>query len=174
MVRLFAVDSSLYFSSSSLQDIESIINHDLCLLSVWARQWLVTFILSKTDAMLFALQLVKNFPSLIVDNTPIKFVEHNKHLGLIFSNDGKWHKHIDNILKSASKIIGLMCILKFELNRNALTHIYISYIRPITEYASVVWDGCSEQDSILLERLLNEAARIVTGSTRSVSFYNFL
>ena len=56
---------------------------------------------------------------------------------------------------------------KFELN-----HIYIPYIRPIIEYASVVWDGCSEQDSILLERLQNEAARIVTELARSVSLDN--
>ena len=111
--------------SSSLQDIEGIINHDLCLLRAWERQWLVTFNHNKTDAVLFALRLVVNFPSLIFDNIPIKFVEHHKHLGLTFSNDGKWNKHIDNILKSASKIFGLMRKLKFELNRNATNHTYM-------------------------------------------------
>ena len=99
LVRLFADDSSLYFSSSSLQDIEGIINHDFCLFSAWARQWLVTCNPSKTDAMLFALRLAENFPSLIFNYTPINFEEHHKHLGLTFSNDGKWHKDVGNILK---------------------------------------------------------------------------
>ena len=121
-VSLWYWRQSWYFSSSSLLDIEGIINHDLCLLSAWARLWLVTFNPNKTDAMLFALRLEENFPSLILENTPIKFVEHHKHLGLTFGNVGKWHKHVDKILKSASKIIGLMRKLQFELNGNALNH----------------------------------------------------
>ena len=42
----------------------------------------------------------------------------------------------------------------------------------IVEYVSVVWDGCSEQDSVTLQKILNEAARLVTGLSRSVSLEN--
>ena len=48
----------------------------------------------------------------------------------------------------------------------------MSYILPILEYASVVWDGCSEQDSVTLQKVQNEAAGLVTGLTRSVSLEN--
>lgn len=48
---------------------------------------------------------------------------------------------------------------------------YISYVRPLLEYSSVVWD-CTEQDKYSLELLQNEAAGIVTGLTRSVSIEN--
>ena len=58
---------------------------------------------------------------------------------------------------------------KFILSRRALNQIYISYIRPKLEYASIIWDGCSEYCSDSLEKIQNEAARIVTGLTRSVS-----
>ena len=47
LTRLFADDSSLFFSASSLDDIQVLINHDLILLSQWAKQWLVTFNPSK-------------------------------------------------------------------------------------------------------------------------------
>ena len=50
--------------------------------------------------------------------------------------------------------------------------IYISYIRPLLEYSWIVWDGCSEQDKAALERLQNEATRIVTGLTSSTSIAN--
>ena len=33
--------------------------------------------------------------------------------------------------------------LKFQLNRNALSLLYTSFIRPQLEYASDVWGGCS-------------------------------
>ena len=49
---------------------------------------------------------------------------------------------------------------------------YMSYLLPVVEYASVVWDGCSEQDSQTLQKIQNKAARIVTGLTRSVSLEN--
>jgi len=62
--------------------------------------------------------------------------------------------------------------LKYTLGRKALNQIYISYVRPLLEYSSLVWGGCTEQEAICLERLQNEAARIVTGLTRSVSLVN--
>ena len=37
------------------------------------------------------------------------------------------------------------------------------------EYADVVWDGCSESDSILLERLQIERARLVTGAMKGTN-----
>ena len=62
--------------------------------------------------------------------------------------------------------------LKFTFTRITLNQIYFSYVLPVLEYSSVVWDGCSLQDSNALDKLQNEAARIVTGLTRSVSLEN--
>ena len=53
LTRLFADDSSLYYSASSIADIEGIINHDLQLLAVWAKQWLIKFNPLKTETILF-------------------------------------------------------------------------------------------------------------------------
>ena len=62
--------------------------------------------------------------------------------------------------------------LKYSFSRQALNQMYVSYVRPLLEYSSIVWDGCTEQDKAALERLQNEAARIVTGLTRSSSIVN--
>ena len=43
--------------------------------------------------------------------------------------------------------LGIMRKLKYSISRNALNQMHMSYLLPIVEYASVVWDGCSEQDS---------------------------
>ena len=168
LTRLFADDSSLFCSASNLEDIEGIINHDLRMLVTWANQWLVKFNPLKTEAILFTLKLFENFPNLIFDGTQIQFVDDHKHIGLTLSKNGKWHSHIENILNSAAKVIGIMRKLKFTLNRIALNQIYMSFVLPILEYSSVVWDNCTEQNVNALEKLQNEAARIVTGLTRSV------
>ena len=55
-----------------------------------------------------------------------------------------------------------------------MSNIYISYLRPILEYASIIWDNCTEYEKELLEKLQYDAARAVTGLTRSVSIENLL
>ena len=70
LTRLFADDSSLFYSASSLVDIEGIINHDLRLL-VWTKQWLIKFNPLKTEAILFTLKFFKHFPNLIFNDTQI-------------------------------------------------------------------------------------------------------
>ena len=96
-------------------------------------------------------------------------MSHHKHLGLTLSSDGKWHEHISNIISSYSKVLGMMRKIKFTVNRKALNQIYISFLRPILEYGSSVWDSCTNYEKDNLDKLQNEAARIVTGLTRSVS-----
>ena len=60
----------------------------------------------------------------------------------------------------------------FILDRKTLETIYITFIRPLLEYADVVWDTKTQ---ILINKLENvqvEAARIVIGGTRLVSISN--
>ena len=59
--------------------------------------------------------------------------------------------------------------LKFTVRRKTLHQLYVSFLRPLLEYASVVSDNCTQQDKERLEKIQIEAARIVTGVTRSTS-----
>ena len=54
--------------------------------------------------------------------------------------------------------------MQYSLNRETLEVIYTSFIRPLLEYASVVWDGCAQSDYDSLEKIQLAAARIVTGA----------
>ena len=98
----------------------------------------------------------------------ISEVNFHKHLGLIFSNDCTWHEHLDYIKTKAWQRINIMRKLKFTLDRKSLQTIYISFIRPLLEYADVVWEANE------LEQIQNEAARIVTGATKLVSIQSLL
>ena len=158
--------------ASNLRDIEGIINHDLVLVSAWAKKWLVDFNPITTVAILFTLRPLDFLPLLNFNNTIINFVESHKHLGITLSYNGQWHPHIETILTSAYKVLGIMRKLKYKFTRQALNQMYVSYVRPLLEYSSIVWDGCSEQDKTSLERLQNEAARFVTGLTKSTSIEN--
>ena len=61
--------------------------------------------------------------------------------------------------------------LNFFLDRNSLQNIYFAFVRPIMEYADVVWDN------LLSTKLMNwrnsiGSGRIVTGTTKLVSIHN--
>ena len=96
LTRLFADDRSLFFSCSNIKDIEGILNHDLMIISAWAKQWLVNFNPQKTIVMLFALMKPETIPRLIFDSIYIDFVDQHKHLGVTLTDNRKWQNHIDN------------------------------------------------------------------------------
>ena len=83
------------------------------------------------------------FSDLMFEDVLVNFIESHKHLVLTLSNNAKWHAHIENFITSVSKLLGIMRTVKYKLSRKAFNNIYISYIRPILEYAAVVWDGCT-------------------------------
>ena len=58
--------------------------------------------------------------------------------------------HILKNSQISNKIVGIMRKLKYSLSINALNQMYMSYLLPIIEYASVVLNGNSEQDSVTL------------------------
>ena len=63
----------------------------------------------------------------------------------------------------------MMRKLKFQLDRKSLQTIYLSFIRPLLECADVVWNNCTQYLSNELDKIQNEAARIVTGATKLAS-----
>ena len=63
---------------------------------------------------------------------------------------------IFRVKKPSCKIFKTKNCVPFEVqytsSRNALNQMYMSFLLPVVEYASVVWDGCSEQDSLTYKK----------------------
>ena len=51
---------------------------------------------------------------------------------------------------------------------------YFTFIRPILENVDIVWNNCTQYEVNELEKIQNEAARIVTGATKLVSIDSLL
>ena len=88
----------------------------------------------------------------------------HKHLGIFFSNNRSWHKHINYIKEKAWSRINIMGKLKFQLDRRSLETFYTSFIRAIL--------GMVMKSGTTVEKIQKEAARIVTGTTKLVSSEN--
>ena len=161
--RLFADDTSLGYSSQNVVEIENVINHDLCELNTWSTKWLMSFNPDKTEIMLFSNTDVRYNFNFTFNGNNIPITTSHKHLGVTLSCDAKWNNHIENIILSVSRHLGILRKLKYRLSRQNLEKLYLVYIRPIFEYACEIWDNCGVCYSTKLEKLQLDAARIVTG-----------
>ena len=72
-------------------------------------------------------------------------------------------------INKAWKRIGILRSLEFDLNRLSLERLYLIFVRPLLEYADVVWDTCSNELKHDIEAVHYEAARVVTEATKPVT-----
>ena len=81
--RLFADDTSLACTATQVADIDGILNHDLFIVSNWAKQWLVSYNPSKFVVIHFTDRNLQP-PDLLFNDVLIQFVTKHKHPGLTF------------------------------------------------------------------------------------------
>ena len=163
LVRLFADDTSLSYSSTNLLQIERKLNSDMNILNTWAETWLVKFNPQKTEFVIFSNKKNIDQVNILFNGENIKQVVYHTHLGVCLSSNCIWCYHINNTCQRATKRIHILRKLKYLLSRSHLSKIYKTYSLPILEYGCELWDDCCIRDTQTLECLQLEAARIVTG-----------
>lgn len=93
----------------------------------------------------------------------------HKHVGLNFLNflnNRHWAFDIDGRVRKASSRLQIIRKHNYELNCKSLETLYFSYIRPILEYAYVIWDNTTAELAQKVEQINIESARIITGATK--------
>ena len=137
-VKLFANDTSLFSVVHDVNTSSTNLNNDLRKISDWAIQWKMSFnpdpskqaqevIFSRKrqnpnhDSIYFNHNLVNQFPS-------------QKHLGMHLDAKLNFEKHLDNIMITVAKTIGLLRKLQAVLPRPSLVTIYKAFIRPHLDY----------------------------------------
>ena len=174
-IRLYADDTTLYITVDNPDSAAASLNEDLENMSLWANKWLITFSPRKTKSMTLSLKLNKPVhPPLIMGEVQLEEVKSFKHLGLTLQNDLLWESHINNIGNSAERLINVLSALKYKLDRKSLEIMYLSFIRPKLEYASIIWDNCNITQSDKLEHIQLRAARIVAGGMIRTSYDQLL
>ena len=89
-------------------------------------------------------------------------VDNIKYLGVTITNDLKWNTHISNICTKANRTLGFLRRTLFSCPQNVKEAPYKDMVRPILEYASLVWDLHTDKLQEELEKVQNRAARFVT------------
>ncbi len=166
-IFLFADDTSIFSSGKDTPRLAQKINSDLNKIALWARRWKITINPTKTVSMLFTKKTNpnKNF-QIKLNNEIIKLSEHHKHLGLWLTTNLTWKKHIAEVATKGRKRLGCIQKHKYRLNRKSLELLYLTFVRPVLEYGSVLYDSANQEDLDILDDIEKEALRIITGARR--------
>lgn len=95
---------------------------------------------SKTKNLDFSRKNISHPPVQFGVHGPfIQKVDNHIHLGVNLQYDGGWKQHINSIHEKACIRLNLLKLVKYKLCRCSLKKIYFSFIRPVLEYADIVW-----------------------------------
>jgi hypothetical protein len=78
-------------------------------------------------------------------------VKTHRDLGVIFDSKMTFNPHIDNVVSSGRRMIGMMKRFGKGLSVRALITVYVSFVRPKLEYASIIWNSVGRVKSDKLE-----------------------
>ena len=103
------------------------------------------------------------FDSILINNNPVDVVDYAKILGLTVSNNLKWNKHVDEVIKKARmRLYFLSQLKKSNIATKELLQFYTTCIRPVMEYASPVFhDSLTQYLSDDLESIQERAMKII-------------
>ena len=167
--RLYADDTCIFLDYEDPDLAAYQLETDLENISNWARRWFVTFNPQKTVDLVCSRKRYVYAPPLTMQDTIIPKSTSHKHLGLILQHDGKWKEQISSVCLKAKRRCDIMRSNMHKLDRKTLEILYISFIRPLIEYGSEVWDNCTNEEKVQLEEIQLEASRIVLGAKRGTS-----
>ena len=134
-IQLFADDLKLFNTSNNHKLLQS----DLDNLFSWSSKWQLSISLSKSNV----LYVGKKNPKLeyYLGNHLLENLGSScKDLGVHISSNLDSSVHCENIVSRASRISGLIHRSFVSNDRNLKVQAFKTYVRPILEYASVVWN----------------------------------
>ena len=142
-IKFFADDTSLYSVVKNPEVSARELNHDLEIISNWAKQWKMSFNPDPTkpaEEILFShKRQPKNHPPLYFNGVEVKRVNEHKHLGLTLDPKLNFAAHLKEKFAKAKKGIGLIKHLRSYLPTNTLAQIYKMHVRPHLDYCDFIY-----------------------------------
>ena len=100
---------------------------------------------------------------LFLENSLLEQVRETKLLGVILTDDMKWQRNTEDLIKRANKRMSILHnIVNFNVEKVDAVQIYTLYIRSVLEQSCVVWgSSITDSESLALERVQKCALRII-------------
>jgi len=167
-IRLYADDVILYRNINSEEDI-LILQRDLSTIACWAQEWLMLLNISKCEHLTITTKGNPTKSTYKLNDQTLRQVNSAKYLGVTITQTLSWHDHIINICNKANSARAFLQRNLRNCSPSVKSLAYNTYVKPIVEYASVVWSPYTKADITRIEMVQRRAARFVYNDFSSYS-----
>ena len=101
-----------------------------------------------------------------IDDNTIEQVNSIKYLGITLNSSLTWDDQVNNVIKKANRMLGLISRLGRGVSQQALLCLYKSLVLPILEYGVPSWYVYTRKHVEALERVQRRATRLILKQRR--------
>jgi len=128
----------------------------------WGRKWRIKFEPSKSQAIKFALHRQSwDVPAISFGNVSVNEHKEIKLLGVVFDSRLNFTSHVRSVAIKARQRLGLLRKAARLLDSKGMTAVYKGFIRPVMEYAPLVWMGTAPGNLARLDRVQESASALI-------------
>ena len=163
--RLFADDTCLILSHSSVAKLEKNINQDLANVSRWAITNQLTINPTKSHLLIVSPYLNKSSRNAFItlDSSIPKVEKSIKYLGINVDNQLLFGDHIKQLRTIVSRAVGIMTKIRHFIPLRILKQIYFAFIHSHLTYGIIVWGATFPSYLTPLKSLQNRAIKLLSG-----------
>ena len=156
--RLFADDSLLYRNINATSDTDTL-KDDIDKLQKWEADWLMEFNPDNCDIFRTTNRRNKKVVSCYsIHGKAPKEATCAKYLGVTIDRKLTWNDHIDKITKKANITRAFLQRSISSCPQAIKSRCYQTFVRPIVEYASTVWDPSTKTYTKAVENVQRQAS----------------
>ena len=171
-VNAFADDGNDLIIGIDIATMAQQMQQDIRKMEEWGKRNGLGFSPSKTKVMLCTNKRKIPKPKIYLAGQEIEYVSSYKYLGITINNKLSWHEHVKNITKKANMTMShcrKMLGKTWGLSPKVCRWMYISLVRPILSYGSIVWLKSTVQKSLIqrIERVQRKGCLSILNAMRS-------
>jgi ribonuclease P/MRP protein subunit RPP40 len=140
-LQLFADDAKIY-SNINIENASSLLQRSLDNLAEWAKEWQLSINISKCAAVSLSGKLQPTSRTYYIDGMAIPCHNSYVDLGITVTNGLSFELHVNNIVSKARQRSSTLLRGFISRNLSTMRKAFITYIRPVLEYNSIVWNPC--------------------------------
>ena len=163
-VAMYADDTKVFRKIVTVNDAIEL-QRDLDKMVEWSRKWKMKFNVLKCKLLTITRKVRPIDINYTMNEHVLEKVESFNDLGIIIDSKLNWHEHIRNKVGKANGMMGLVKrTLGFKAPMRAKKLLYESLVKSTLGYGSVIWNGASKMNMILLEGVQRRASKYITGN----------
>ena len=158
-IALFADDAKIYRKIVNIDDCHKL-QADTNILLNWSDKWKMKFNANKCKAMSISRKRSPLLYDYHISGVYLERVQSFTDLGIVVQHNLKWDLHISQIISIANKM--LWCIIRclgYKAPMEAKRTAYLSLVRSVLEYGSVIWFPMTKVNMLLIESVQRRATK---------------